>query len=56
MYLKDFKPEYIKANPDIENKMESMRIFSPYNFMKTYMYESIFETYGKADRSMLYYC
>ena len=27
LYLKDFKPEYIKANSDVEKKMESMKIY-----------------------------
>ena len=27
LYLKDFKLEYIKANPSVEKKMESMKIY-----------------------------
>ena len=42
LYLKDFKPEYIKANPNVEMKMESMKIFKPYQFKRIYNYESIF--------------
>merc|ERR1712030_11791 len=35
LYLKDFKPEYIKANSDVEKKMEAMKILNT---------ETIFET------------
>ena len=34
LYLKDFKQEYIKANPIVEKKMESMKIFKPYQFKR----------------------
>ena len=43
LYLKDFKPEYIKANPDVEKKMDSMKVFRPHQFLRTYLWESIFE-------------
>ena len=43
LYLKDFKPEYIKANPDIEKKMTAMKTFSPHSFWKTYLREKVFE-------------
>ena len=42
LYLKDFKPEYIKANSDVEKKMESMKIYKNYNFLKISNSESIF--------------
>ena len=44
LFLKDFKSDYIKANPDVEKKMHSMQIFSPHQFLKTYLWESIFES------------
>ena len=28
LQLKDFKKEYIKANPEVEKKMEAMRVFN----------------------------
>ena len=43
LYLKDFKAEYINANPDVEKKLNSMKIFSPHQYLKTYLWESIFE-------------
>ena len=36
VFLKDFKPEYIKANPDVEKKMESMKHSRPYIFKKIF--------------------
>lgn len=42
LYLKDFKKSYIKANPDVEMKMESMKLFKPYNFKKVYNNDNIF--------------
>ena len=42
LYLKDFKSTYVKANPEVEKKMEAMKLFKSYNFKKTYNYESIF--------------
>ena len=44
LYLKEFKPEYIKANPEVEKKMESMKIYKNYNFLKILNTESIFES------------
>ena len=46
LYLKDFKQEYIKANPIVEKKMESMKIFKPYQFKRIYNYDSIFCSSG----------
>ena len=43
LFLKDFKSDYIKANSGVEKKMHSMQIFSPHQFLKTYLWESIFE-------------
>ena len=42
LYLKDFKTEYVKANPEVEKKMESMKVFQQHSFKKTYNTESIF--------------
>merc|ERR1712208_257550 len=33
---------YIKANSDVEKKMDAMKLFKSYNFKKTYNHESIF--------------
>ena len=41
-YLKGFKSTYIKANPDVEKKMLSMKISSPYIFYKIYNDVQIF--------------
>ena len=42
LYLKDFKTEYVKANPEVEKKMEAMKLFNKHLFKKTYNTESIF--------------
>ena len=42
LYLKDFKTEYVKANPEVEKKMEAMKVFRQHSFKKTYNTESIF--------------
>ena len=42
LYLRDFNPSYIKANAEVEKKMEAMKIFNKYNFKKTYNHESIY--------------
>ena len=42
LYLKDFKPSYIKANPDVEKKMQAMKLFKSYNFTKVCNTEKIF--------------
>ena len=44
LYLKDFKSLYIKANPDVEKKMDAMKLFKSYQFKKTYNYEKIFNS------------
>ena len=43
LYLKDFKPEYIKANHDVEKKMEAMKLFRKYQFKKIANFEKIYE-------------
>ena len=42
LFLKDFKKGYIKANPDVEKKMMSMKMSAPYVFRKIYNDEKIF--------------
>ena len=42
LYLKEFQSDYIKANPDVEKKMESMKLFRNYQFKKVYNFEKIF--------------
>ena len=42
-FLKKFKPEYIKANPALEKKIASMKLYSPYNFKKVYLDEKIYK-------------
>ena len=42
LYLKDFKNTYVKANADVEKKMEAMKIFSKHVCMKTYNTMNIF--------------
>ena len=44
LYLKDFKQEYVKANPEVEKKMEAMKVFSSHRFKKTYNTENIFNS------------
>ena len=46
-FLKDFKPEYIAANPEVERKLLSMKTFAPYNFKKIYLSDYIFNTYNE---------
>ena len=41
-HLKDFKPEYIQANMEVEKKMKSMKIFSSHRFKKVYLDQKIF--------------
>ena len=43
LFLEDFKPDYIKANDEVEKKMASMKLFVPYNFKKVYTDNPIFE-------------
>ena len=42
LFLKDFKVEYVKANPDVEKKIMSMQTFKKYAFKKTYIMDSVF--------------
>ena len=44
LYLKDFKKDYIKANPEVEKKMEAMRVFNRHVFKKIYNTERIFNS------------
>ena len=36
LFLKDFKPTYVKANPEVEKKLEAMKVFKKHVFMKIY--------------------
>ena len=47
VYLKDFDPSYIKCNPHIAEKIDSMRLTSPYKFKKLYNDDEIFCDEGK---------
>ena len=47
LFLRDFKTSYIKANSEVEKKMESMKIFKAYKFKKVYNTESIFSDDGQ---------
>ena len=42
LYLRDFKTAYVKANPEVEKKMEAIKIFKEHVFMKTYNTTNIF--------------
>merc|ERR1711983_19614 len=42
-YLRDFKPEYIQANPDVERKLLSMKTFNSYKFKKIYLDNDFFD-------------
>ena len=44
VFLKSFKPEYIKANPAVEKKISSMKLYSPYIFKKVYLPEKIYKS------------
>ena len=41
--MKDFKSLYIKANPNVEKKMKSMKLSSPYRFKKIYNRDKVFD-------------
>ena len=43
VFLKDFDKSHIKVNTQIPEKMEAMRKFRKYNFMKIYNGEEIFQ-------------
>ena len=45
LFLADFKPEYVKANPEVEKKMKAMQLLSSHKFKKTYNTESIFDSH-----------
>ena len=51
-YLKDFKPEYIQANPDVERKLLSMTTFSSYNFKKIYLDKDIFDGEASGNKDL----
>ena len=42
LFLRDFKVEYVKANPDVEKKIMSMQTLKKYAFKKTYIMDSVF--------------
>ena len=42
LFLENFQSEYIKANPDVENKIKAMSTLSPYQFKKVLLHERIF--------------
>ena len=43
-FLKSFKEEYIKANPAVEKKISSMKLYSPYVFKKVYLPQEIYKS------------
>ena len=43
LYLRNFDSDYILANEKVEEKMRSMKLFSPYQFKKVNLTEDIFE-------------
>ena len=43
VFLKSFDKKYITFNKRVEEKIEAMRKFKPYNFKKFYLAQSIFE-------------
>ena len=47
VYLKDFDTSYIKVEPTISEKIEAMRITRPYQFLKIYNDDCIFEEAGE---------
>jgi len=47
LYLQDFKPEYVKANPEVEKKIIAMQTFKQYNYKKTYITDSLFVSNGQ---------
>ena len=46
VYLKDFDQSYIKCNPNIGEKIDSMRLTRPYEFKKIYNEDEIFNEEG----------
>ena len=47
VYLKDFDPSYIKCNPNVAEKIDSMRITRPYKFKKYYNEDEVFNEKDK---------
>ena len=47
VFLRNFKPEFIKANPEVETKLFNMEKFSPYTFKKVYLDNFIYDTYDE---------
>ena len=46
-HLKEFKPEYIQANKEVEKKMKSMMTFSPHQFKQVYLDQELFTNPGE---------
>ena len=42
-YLRDFKPEYIVATPNVERVLDTMKISVPYTFKKVQLSDAIFK-------------
>ena len=42
-YLRDFKPEYIIATPNVERVLDTMKLSVPYIFNKIYLSDKIFD-------------
>ena len=43
VFLKDFKHEYVKAEKNVEEKLTTMEIFTPYTFKRVYCDQDIFD-------------
>ena len=46
-YLRDFKPEYIVATPNVERVLNTMKLSVPYIFKKLYLSDEIFDEPAK---------
>ena len=44
LYLRRFNENHIVANEEVEKKLRSMELFSPYQFKKVNLAENIFES------------
>ena len=42
LYLRNFEEEYVKCNKEVEEKLESMKLFDPYEMKKIYLNDEIF--------------
>ena len=47
LFLENFNIEYIKADPEVENKIRAMSTFSPYQFKKVLLHDRIFDNFGE---------